>query len=313
MTGMHRRRRWRPGLLSIAICVIALVGSGVGLYPSTAAWLSSYQQSLIIKGINANLDDVSPSVDEQLQMAHAYNEALVAGVALESGASVPTGYGEGVGEFTYRDVLNANQSGVMGRVTIDAIDVDLPIYHGTDHETLLKGAGHLEGSHLPVGGEGTRTVITAHRGLASSTLFTDLDRIDVGDRFTVTVLGEVLTYEVRETRVVEPDDTDTLRSEPGRDLTTLITCTPLGINSHRILVTGERVLPTPVGDLAAANADPSIPGFPWWALIGAALLIAITTYFIRSGFVDARTYRAKQIRKLGVPEHSTKTEIGGNA
>ena len=313
MTGMHRRRRWKPGLLSIAICVIALVGSAIGLYPSTAAWLSSYQQSLVIKKIIANPDAITPSAEEQLRMARAYNDALVAGVALESGASVPTGYGEGVGQFTYRDVLNADQSGVMGRVKIDAIDVDLPIYHGTDHDTLLKGAGHLEGSHLPVGGAGTRSVVTAHRGLASSTLFTNLDRVEVGDRFTMTVLGEVLTYEVRETRVIAPDDTGTLRAEPGRDLATLITCTPLGINSHRIIVTGERVTPTPIADIEAANADPSIPGFPWWAVIGAALLLSITTYFIRSGFVDARNTRARQVRTLGGPEHSTKTEQGGNA
>lgn len=309
-------RRWKPSMLSILICVIALASSAVGLYPSTAAWLSSYQQSLVIKSSSANLDDVNPTANEQLRMADAYNDALVAGVALEAGATVPTGYGKGVGGFTYREVLNADSAGVMGRIKIDAIDVDLPIFHGTDQQTLEKGAGHLEGSHLPVGGEGTRTVVTAHRGLATSTLFTNLDQVKVGDRFQLVVLGEVLTYEVRETKVIAPDDTDTLRAEPGRDLATLITCTPLGINTHRIVVTGERVTPTPITDIEAAEAAPSVPGFPWWAAIGTVLLIAITTYFIRSGFADARASHARITAKSHTQndsEHSTDTGTGRNA
>lgn len=296
MHTLRKRPRWKPGGLSVIICVLALVGSAVGIYPFAAAWLSSYQQSLVIQSSTGSLDDIDPGVDEQLRMAHAYNDALVAGVALESGAAVPTGYAEGVGGFTYRDVLNANEEGVMGRVKIDKIDVDLPIYHGTDHETLKKGAGHLEGSHLPVGGEGTRTVVTAHRGLATSTLFTNLDEVEAGDRFTITVLGEVLTYEVREKKVIDPDDTDTLRAEAGRDLATLITCTPLGVNTHRIVVTGERVTPTPIRDIEEAHADPTVPGFPWWALIAAGLLITITAYFIHTGFADARTARRRAER-----------------
>ena len=296
MPTVRNTPRWKPGGLSVIICVLALVGSAAGIYPFAAAWLSSYQQSLVIQSSTGNLDDIDPGVDEQLLMARAYNEALVAGVALESGAAVPTGYAEGVGGFTYRDVLNANDEGVMGRVRIDKIDVDLPIYHGTDHETLKKGAGHLEGSHLPVGGEGTRTVVTAHRGLATSTLFTNLDEVEAGDRFTITVLGEVLTYEVREKKVIDPDDTDTLRAEAGRDLATLITCTPLGVNTHRIVVTGERVTPTPIRDIEEAQAAPTVPGFPWWALIAAGLLITITAYFIHTGFADASSARRRAER-----------------
>lgn len=273
--------------MTVVICLLAVLGSGIGLYPSTAAWFSSYNQAQILKDSLRDMQELDPTAAEQLAMARAYNEALAAGVALESGVTVPTGFGEGAGGFTYRDILNANAEGMMSRVKIDGIGVDLPVYHGTDEATLLKGAGHLEGSHLPVGGEGTRTVVTAHRGLATATMFNDLVDVKEGDRFTLNTLGEVLTYEVQEIRVIAPDDTAVLRPEAGRDLATLITCTPLGINSHRIVVTGERVIPTPYGDIAAATADPELP-FPWWAVIGGGLGLCIAGYLVRSGVTDAR-------------------------
>lgn len=279
--------RWRPSWLTLVICLLAVIGSVVGLYPSTAAWFSAYNQSQVLKDSLRGADDLNPTAAQQLAMARAYNDALDSGVSLDSGATVPTGFGSGAGGFTYRDILNANPEGMMSRVKIDSINVDLPVYHGTDEETLLKGAGHLEGSHLPVGGEGTRSVITAHRGLATATMFNDLVDVEVGDRFTLNTLGEVLTYEVREIKVIAPDDTAVLRPEPGRDLVTLITCTPLGVNSHRVVVTGERVIPTPIDDLNAANSDPEVP-FPWWAVIGAGASLAVTAYLIRSGFTDAR-------------------------
>lgn len=148
--------------------------------------------------------------------------SLLAGVELSPDSSIPVGTGQTVSEIRYRGVLNASADGVVGRVRIESIGVDLPIYHGTDPATLERGAGHLEGSHLPVGGESTRAVITAHRGLATSTLFTHLDRVDIGDRFQIIVLGEVLTYEVIETKVIDPSDSDSLLAEPGRDLVTLV-------------------------------------------------------------------------------------------
>lgn len=294
----RRRRPWRPSWITWVICVLALLGSGVGLYPSTAAWISSYQQSLIIKDGMRDFDSLDPSAAEQLAMARAYNDALVAGVALESGAPVPTGFGEGAVEagFTYRDVLNANPEGLMSRVRIPGIGVDLPVYHGTDDATLLKGAGHLEGSHLPVGGVGTRSVITAHRGLASATMFNDLVDVQIGDRFTLNTLGEVLTYEVREIITIDPSDTAVVRPEQGRDLVTLITCTPLGINTHRIVVTGERVTPTPYGDIEAANSDPTLP-FPWWAVMAGGVVLLTGAYLTRSGFVDARRRQAMLDRR----------------
>ena len=292
-SGVADTRAWKPGLLTWLIAALIIGGSGVLLYPSTAAWLTSVNQSRIIDSIGALVDDANPGAEEQLQQARAYNAALTAGVELRANANVPAGSGSlGDDRFDYRSILTANPSGLMARIKIPNIGVDLPIYHGTRDETLLRGAGHLEGSHLPVGGPSTHAVITAHRGLANATMFTNLDRVEVGDTFTIETFGEVLTYRVRETKVVQPEDTDSLRAESDRDLVTLITCTPLGINSHRILVTGERITPTPQQDLDAAGAASEIPGFPWWALGFAASVTAAAGYVWRSGVSDARVRRA---------------------
>ena len=175
----------------------------------------------------------------------------------------------------------------MGRLKIPSIDVDLPIYHGTSDETLGKGVGHLEGTSLPVGGIDTHAVLSAHRGLASATMFDNLDKLDTGDTFVVEVAGEVLTYRVFETQVVDPGDTQTVLPRAGLDIVTLVTCTPLGINTHRILVTGERITPTPIKDIEAAGAVPDIPGFPWWAVILPVSVLVVGLYVWRSGYPSA--------------------------
>ena len=141
----------------------------------------------------------------------------------------------------YEELLDVNGVGIMGYIDIDAIGVELPIYHGTDSSVLNIAVGHLEGSSLPVGGESTHCVLSAHRGLPSARLFTDLDRLKTGDTFTLSVLNRLLTYEIDQILIVKPEEVDTLAIEPGQDLCTLVTCTPYGINSHRLLVRGHRV------------------------------------------------------------------------
>lgn len=273
----------------MTIVLFALAGLGAGLYPMTASWLASYNQSQIIRDYEHAVERVTPNAADQLAAAHAYNDALSAGVVLGANANVPVGEGTSTDDsLEYSRMLTSSRDGLMARVRIPAIDVDLPIYHGTSDEVLLKGAGHLEGSHLPVGGEGTHAVLTAHRGLANATMFTNLDRVEVADRFTVEVFGEVLTYEVRSIEVIDPADTGTLRAEPGRDLVTLITCTPLGVNSHRIVVTAERVLPTPPEDVTAEGSEPAIPGFPWWAVFLGGGLLAVGGYAGWQGHTDAK-------------------------
>lgn len=275
-TKPNTARAGSPVLNTFLVPLLILLGSGLLLYPNAASWLASVNQSKIIDQYSAELADVEPSVSQQLQAAAEYNAALDSGVLLKAGENKPTGDGTSHDDsLDYNSMLSSNEAGIMGRVRIPNIDVDLPIYHGTSDEVLLKGAGHLEGSHLPVGGEGTHSVITAHRGLAEATMFDDLGEVEIGDRFTLEIFGEVLTYQVRESRVVQPHETDTLRPVIGKDLVTLVTCTPLGINTHRMLITGERVEPTPLEDLSQAGTSPNVPGFPWWAVgAGVSLLLA---------------------------------------
>jgi sortase A len=263
---------WATALLA----VVAFVGVLVLMYPTVASWWSQYNQSQLIVKVDAEVGGSATDARQQaLDQARAYNRALVGGALVAPGSRIPTSTAAAPG-FDYSRMLRADADGVMARLRIPAIGVDLPIYHGTSDTTLTKGVGHLEGTSLPVGGTDQHSVLTAHRGLAGATLFDNLDQLKVGDTFTVEVFGEVLTYRVRDTKVVLPEETQTLSAQPGEDLVTLVTCTPLGINTHRILVTGERVTPTPQKDLDAAGAPPDIPGFPWWTLvIGAALLLLV--------------------------------------
>ncbi|WEK61004.1 MAG: class C sortase [Candidatus Microbacterium colombiense] len=271
------RGRRSSAILRIVTGLLALAGVAVLLYSPAASWLSAYNQSLIVDGYRADAADADPGPAAQLEEARRYNAALSSGALVGAGASVPTSDAATDLGFDYDSILHT-RTGVMSRIQIPGIDVDLPIYHGTDPATLLRGAGHLEGTSLPVGGEDTHAVITAHRGLADATMFTDLDRMQRGDRFTLTTFGEVLTYEVVEIAVVAPSDTLSLQAEAGRDLVTLVTCTPLGINSHRILVTGERVTPTPPASLLGAGAASGGPGFPWWIPVFLASVLVVALY-----------------------------------
>ena len=174
----------------------------------------------------------SEETERMMQEAHEYNEKL-------SQLYAPfTNYKEISG---YDDILNISGTGIMGFVSIPFIKVELPIYHGTSEEVLNVAAGHLQGSSFPVGGSNTHAVISAHRGLPSAKLFTDLDQLVVGDTFTVNILGEVLTYEVEEILIVKPSEIDKLAIIPDGDYVTLMTCTPYGINSHRMLLRSHRI------------------------------------------------------------------------
>ena len=277
-------RRWRVPAFALIIAVIALSGLGIWTYPSAAAWFSQLDQSKII-GDSATVSEGDRAENSrQLALAHKYNDALQSGAQLESNHRLPSGSGTAEnGAPSYDQVLNDGGPGVMTRLRIPSIKLDLPVFHGTSDETLLKGLGHLEGTSLPVGGDGTHSVITGHRGLADATMFTHLDKVTKGDRFTLTTFGQVFSYQVVRTQVVEPDETESLQPVLGHDLVTLVTCTPLGINSQRILITAERVFPTPAADLESGTAEPDIPGFPWWILIMGSGLIAAGVYVWWSG------------------------------
>ncbi|VEI13006.1 class C sortase [Trueperella bialowiezensis] len=297
MSAKHRARSraatWAFPSLSALGALIFLLGLSLALYPSVASWFSQHNQSKLIEELNSTHRDI-PVPNEHILDAREYNRLLVGGVIVEADRHKATGQVEKEGPFDYHSLLTATESGIMARLRIESIDVDLPIYHGTADDTLRKGVGHLRGTALPVGGPSQRSVLTAHRGLPEATLFNDLDKVEIGDDVVVEVFGEVLTYRIIDTQVIEPDDTESISVEQGKDLLSLITCTPLGVNTHRILVTGERVYPTPEADLAAAGRSPDIPGFPWWAVIAGVSLVAAPVYVWRAGYAEGRRKRARE-------------------
>lgn len=284
------QRRWKLPVATLVIASVFLLGALTLLYPSTASWFAQYNQSKTIGMISAEISQDEPNwLQSELAKAHEYNQQLVGGALLSPGSNVPTSDGwQGNGQ-DYDDLLKVSDDGLMGRLRIPAINVDLPIYHGTDAKTLERGVGHLEGTALPVGGASQHSVLTAHRGLPDATLFNDLPKLKIGDTFTIEVLGEVLSYQVFETQTVLPDETKSLVPQYGKDLATLVTCTPLGINSHRMLVTAQRILPTPIEDLNALGKAPEIPGFPWWSVFaGAAVLAAAAWVYFAGRTVNTR-------------------------
>ena len=277
--------RWRLSAVSAAIASLCLVGVSVTLYPATASWFSAAGEAARIARYGDAVTAAGPAGRlAALKAAEDYNAALRGGGAVNANGHVPVGTAADLPHgYDYDRLLAADRYGLMGRIVIPAIGADLPIYHGTSDATLAEGVGHLEGTSLPVGGRGTHAVLAGHRGLASATLFTNLDRVADGDLFTLYVFGETLTYRVSSVTVVDPDQTRTLDPVPGEDLVTLVTCTPLGINSQRILVTGERVTPAPASAIARGHEAPAGPGFPWWAAAFAGAAAASGGYLWWSG------------------------------
>lgn len=228
------RKGRKNGLFSLILILTLLTGLSLLLYPTISDWWNSFHQSRAIASYVETVEELDDDAYAQLwEDAQAYNEALA-----QDNSRFQPSEEESV---RYNELLNLSGTGIMGYVEIPSIDVALPIYHGTDEAVLQVAVGHIEGSSLPVGGPGTHTVLSGHRGLPSATLFTDLDQLDMGDVFLLHVLGETLTYQVDQIRIVEPDDVSLLALEEGEDLCTLVTCTPYGVNSHRLLVRGYRV------------------------------------------------------------------------
>lgn len=218
---------------NIILILIFLVGLSVMLYPTVSDYVNQKNQSRAVASYSEEVENLS-DVDYQayFDAADDYNRRL---------AETPDAFYRPEEVSGYTDTLDVSGTGIMGYITIPKIGVELPVYHGTSDGVLQVAAGHLEGSSLPVGGAGTHAVISAHRGLPSAKLFTNLDELEVGDTFTVTVLDRVLTYEVDQISIVLPTETDLLQPVEGKDYVTLMTCTPYGINTHRLLVRGKRI------------------------------------------------------------------------
>lgn len=225
---------FKKKLPTILLVFVFLTGVALILYPTFADWWNSFHQS---RAVASYMDSVSALDTEQyeeiLAEADAYNQKLA-----ETGILWTLDEEQ---EKEYNNQLNVNDSGIMGYIDIPKINITLPIYHGIDEAVLQVAIGHIAGSSLPVGGENTHCIVSGHRGLPSARLFTDLDKLVDGDTFTMTVLNRTVTYQVDQIRIVEPTDLSDLLIEEGKDYCTLVTCTPYGINTHRLLVRGHRV------------------------------------------------------------------------
>ncbi len=224
-------------LTTIALILVFVLGMLILLYPTVSNWWNERAATRAIFSYDeAVLALAETDYSAYLEAAQQYNEMLV---TLGSAAALTSE--EILDEYGYYDILDITGTGIMGYITIEKINVYLPIYHGTSSSVLSSGAGHMEGSSFPVGGESTHCVISAHRGLPSALFFTRLDELEIGDTFTVTVLDNVLTYEVDRITTVLPSEMENLYIEEGKDYCTLLTCTPYGINTHRLLVRGVRI------------------------------------------------------------------------
>ncbi len=225
-------------LLLIISIIFIILGVGIFLYPSISNYLAEKNHIDIIR----NYDDLIVKIDEEKindekEKAKIYNENL-SGDPVHDPFVIGSGYAL---PENYKEVLNVGDDGVMGYVDIPKISVYLPIYHGTSDEVLEKGVGHIQNTSVPIGGKSTHSVLTGHTGLPNAELFTRLDELGIGDIFYIHVLDDVLTYKVFETKVILPDKIDELQILNGKDYVTLVTCTPYGVNSHRLLVKAERV------------------------------------------------------------------------
>ena len=221
----------------VVILLLLLTGLAVLFYPLVSMKWNDYRSRKLETTYADSVGSMKdPQLEEMRRAAAAYNKTLYV-------PSVPDAFSirDGVHDPEYESLLDPGGDGIMAYIEIPAIQVDLPVYHYTTDDSLGKGAGHLFGSSLPVGGRGTHCVISAHRGLPNARMFTDLNLVKEGDRFYIHVVDRILTYEVDQITVVEPDEIEALKIEPDKDYVTLLTCTPYGINTKRLLVRGKRV------------------------------------------------------------------------
>ena len=280
----------------LMIGIIFLAGLSLLLYPFVANQWNNYRQKQLISSYEQTVSQKEASngidYDAELKKAEAYNEALLPSILPDSFAIADASEED----QTYMNTLNIAGDEMMGIVEIPKIDIKLPIYHTTEEDVLKQAAGHLEGSSLPIGGKSTHAVISAHRGLPSASLFTDLDQLKKGDHFLIHVLNETLCYEVDKISVVKPEETSSLAVEEGEDLVTLLTCTPYGVNTERLLVRGHRV---PYVEQEVADEKTPLSGislhtnYLLWVIVG----LAVTAFFILVLYL-----KEKKLRKQALEE-----------
>ena len=278
----------------LMIGIIFLAGLSLLLYPFVANQWKNYRQKQLISSYEQTVSQKEASngidYDAELKKAEAYNEALLPSILPDSFAIADASEED----QTYMNTLNIAGDEMMGIVEIPKIDIKLPIYHTTEEDVLKQAAGHLEGSSLPIGGKSTHAVISAHRGLPSASLFTDLDQLKKGDHFLIHVLNKTLCYEVDKISVVKPEETSALAVEEGEDLVTLLTCTPYGVNTERLLVRGHRV---PYEEQKVADEKTPLSGislhtnYLLWVIVG----LAVTAFFILVLYLKEKKLKQKAL------------------
>ncbi|MBR1558914.1 MAG: class C sortase [Clostridia bacterium] len=238
----------RKHLSTIILVILLILGVAILLYPTLSDYYNSFHQSRAIASYIEQVESADPT-DYELEWlnARAYNE----GLKYKANRFVLSEeeYAE------YETMLNLTGSGIMGYIEVPKIDCTLPIYHGTDEAVLQIAVGHIEGTSLPTGEIGSHTVLSGHRGLPSAKLFTDLDKMEIGDQFVIRVMDQIMTYEVDQILIVLPEELDALAIDPDKDLCTLITCTPYGVNTHRLLVRGHRTENAEMEKIIRVQAD----------------------------------------------------------
>ena len=283
-----KRQKKNNGIVSIiGFILLFLIGAGILFYPKISFWLADYNVVIAHQSYERTIGDLSREEKQAMwEAAVYYNERLVKSVITDPFANT-----DEIDPFDeYYQTLDVGE-GEMGYIHIPEIDILLPIYHGVSDEVLDKGVGHIKATALPVGGEGTHSVLTGHTGLTHAGMFNDLVKLTKESEFFLEILDETLSYKVVETKVILPDDTSDLQREEGKDKVTLVTCTPYGVNSHRLLVIGERVPFEPPMPIPQREAKAS---FPWWIVI---LVLAIIILVILLGMV-IRRYSKKEREKL---------------
>lgn len=248
----QKKQRRGPSISTIVLVIILLVGVGILLYPSVSDWWNSMHATRAIASYVTAVEDLSGQEREaMLEAAREYNSRLANGVNF-------TLTDEQRAE--YDSLLDITGTGIMGYVQITSIGVNLPVYHSVDEAVLQIAVGHIPGSSLPVGGERTHAILSGHRGLPSAKLFSDLDQIVEGDTFTLNIMDQTITYMVDQIRIVLPEETDELAITDGKDYCTLVTCTPYGINTHRMLVRGKRI-DNVIGEVVVVSEAVRIPNY----------------------------------------------------
>ena len=265
----RKKKKKKVDWVTVIMVAVMVVGALIIAYPTFSDWWNSYHQTRAIASYVSAVEETDQeTIDQMFAEAHAYNERLLA---------KPNRYVMSDAEkVEYESILDLTGTGVIGYIQISSIGVNLPVYHGVAESVLQVAIGHIEGSSLPVGGPSTHAAVSGHRGLPSARLFTDLDKLVEGDTFMLTVLDQTLTYEIDQIRIVEPQDMSDLNIVQDADFVTLITCTPYGINTHRLLVRGHRIANID----GTANIPPEAVQIPNYVAVPAVALPMLFIYLV---------------------------------